>query len=96
MDNTTFDGMGEAQALVVVGISAVLVVLSIAVYVAIIRKAGYSGWWVLTMFVPVLNIVMLVVFAFAEWPVTRELRAARAIAEQQQQIQSANRFSWGS
>lgn len=96
MDNTAFDGMGEAQALIVVGISAVLFVLSIAVYVAIIRKAGYSGWWVLTMFVPLLNVVMLVVFAFAEWPVTRELNAARAAATQQQQVQSANRFSWGS
>ena len=37
-------------------------------YVRIIRRAGYSGWWLLTMFVPILNMVMLWVFAFAKWP----------------------------
>lgn len=95
MDNATFDGMGEAQVLVLVAIYAVLLVLMVAVYTAIIRKAGYSGWYVLLMFIPIVNLVMLVVFAFAEWPITRELRAARAVAEQQPQIQGANRFSWG-
>ena len=40
-------------------------------YIKIIKKAGYSGWWVLTMFVPLLNLVMLWVFAFASWPIER-------------------------
>lgn len=37
-------------------------------YVRIIRRAGYSGWWTLAVFVPILNVVMLWVFAFAKWP----------------------------
>lgn len=37
-------------------------------YVRIIRRAGYSGWWMLTMFVPIVNIIMLWIFAFAKWP----------------------------
>lgn len=35
----------------------------------IVRKAGYHGALSLLLLVPVLNIVMLWVFAFARWPV---------------------------
>ena len=35
----------------------------------IIHKAGYSRLWILVWFVPLLNIVMLWVFAFSRWPV---------------------------
>jgi hypothetical protein len=47
-----------------------LVVLSIWVIpaVKIVQKAGYSGWWVALAIVPLINIVMLWVFAFADWP----------------------------
>lgn len=37
----------------------------------IVTKAGYSGAWSLLSFVPVLNVIMLWVFAFSAWP--REL-----------------------
>jgi hypothetical protein len=48
-------------------------------YVKIIKKAGYSGWWLLTMFIPLVNLIMLWVLAFARWPV--EERAAGMGAE---------------
>jgi hypothetical protein len=50
--------------LIVIVVSAIFVVP----IVKIIQKAGYSGWWVLLWFVPIANIVMLWVFAFADWP----------------------------
>ena len=34
----------------------------------IVSKAGYSGAWSLLSFVPLVNIVMLWVFAFSAWP----------------------------
>lgn len=34
------------------------------------------------MFVPLLNTVMLLVFAYSEWPIQRELREMRAWAAQ--------------
>ena len=34
----------------------------------IIHKAGYSRIWILVWFVPLLNIIMLWVFAFSRWP----------------------------
>ncbi|MEK8227095.1 hypothetical protein NKG05_15015 [Oerskovia sp. M15] len=57
--------------------AAVAIIFLIA-YIQIIRKAGYSGWWVLVGIVPLLNIVMFLVFAFSNWPVTRERDALRA------------------
>ena len=48
--------------------------LGIAAGVAILRKAGYSSWWVVTGFIPIVNIVMVVAFAFADWPVLQERR----------------------
>ena len=34
----------------------------------IVSKAGYSGAWSLFALVPVINVIMLWVFAFAKWP----------------------------
>jgi uncharacterized membrane protein YhaH (DUF805 family) len=36
--------------------------------VRILRKAGYSGWWSLLTLIPIVNIVMIWVFAFSDWP----------------------------
>ena len=41
---------------------------------AIINRAGFSTWWLLVAFIPVLNVVMLLVLAFSDWPRYRELR----------------------
>lgn len=43
----------------------------------VVRKAGYSGWQTLLIFVPVANLVWLVAFASTDWPVERELAIAR-------------------
>ena len=49
-------------------VSLVLVAVVVYPYVRIVRRTGHSGWWILTMFVPILNFVMLWVFAFVRWP----------------------------
>lgn len=41
----------------------------------IISKAGYAGAWALLLFVPLVNLVALFVFALSEWPLER--RAGR-------------------
>lgn len=38
----------------------------------IASKAGFSGAWSLLMWVPLLNIVLLWVFAFTKWPVQEQ------------------------
>ena len=49
----------------------IIVAASIAVFGRILNRAGYSRWWLLTMVVPPVNLIMVWVFAFAIWPVTR-------------------------
>lgn len=34
----------------------------------IIVRAGFSRWWILAMFIPGINIVLLWIFAYADWP----------------------------
>jgi len=48
----------------------------VAIFGRIVSRAGYSRWWLLTMFVPVLNLIMLWIFAFADWPSVRRRSAA--------------------
>ena len=35
----------------------------------VIRKAGYSPVWILIMFVPIVGVVFLWIFAFSRWPI---------------------------
>lgn len=67
----------EGLAIVQGVVSLVIAAFFIWCYVRIIRRAGYSGWWVLILLVPVVNFIMVWVFAFSTWPV---LRGAGGIA----------------
>lgn len=77
-DQTTQDWASLLSGGVALAVVVGAYVLVLVAYVRIIQKAGYSGWWVLVGLVPVLNVVMFFVFAFARWPVLRELDAWRA------------------
>jgi hypothetical protein len=50
----------------------IVVLVALFVYlfpaIKILQKAGYSGWWCIVLLIPFLNVIMLWVFAFAEWP----------------------------
>lgn len=53
-------------------VAFILIVLAfVAVFGRILSRAGYSRWWLLTMFVPLLNLIMVWVFAYADWPVSK-------------------------
>lgn len=34
----------------------------------IVHKAGFEGWWVLVLLIPIVNIAMIWIFAFMRWP----------------------------
>ena len=55
----------------IVLVVALLIWAFVVVFGRILNRAGYSRWWLLTLFVPILNLIMLWVFAFADWPVSR-------------------------
>jgi uncharacterized membrane protein YhaH (DUF805 family) len=56
-----------------------LVLPTIALFALVVRKAGYSGWWVLLGLIPLVGVIMLWVFAFSRWPV--EGQDAKTVAE---------------
>ena len=54
-----------------------IVVTLVWVFYSVFRKAGYSGWQALLLFLPGLNFVWLIVFASTTWPIEREMGIAR-------------------
>ena len=44
----------------------------------ICTQAGYPGFSIVFMFLPIVNLIAMAVFAFAEWPATRELQRLRS------------------
>jgi hypothetical protein len=49
-------------------IALLLFLLTLYFFSRAVEKAGYSPWWAALGVVPIVNIVMLWVFAFARWP----------------------------
>lgn len=53
-----------------------IVVISIVFvipYWQIFRKAGYSPWLALLLFIPLVNIILIWWFAFSAWPILRRV-----------------------
>ena len=53
----------------------IIIAVQVLVFCKIFSKTGFSWALGLLMFIPIANIVMLFVLAFAEWPIQRELRS---------------------
>lgn len=62
--------MGPSGPLMMLALAALVVVP----FWFIFGKAGYTPWLSLLMIVPVVNVVMLYVLAFAEWPRLKQFR----------------------
>jgi Protein of unknown function (DUF2510) len=59
-------------------IEIAIVVLAIVATVKVITNAGYSGWWILIGFVPIVGSICFLIFAFSKWPVISEVERLRA------------------
>lgn len=46
----------------------VYVVVLIIPITKILNRTGFSGWWSLVTFIPLVNLVFLWIFASAKWP----------------------------
>jgi 1-acyl-sn-glycerol-3-phosphate acyltransferase len=72
----------------------ILAIPVIAFFALVVRKAGYSGWWALLGFVPIVGLVMLWVFAFSRWPVDgRDARSVQRPSRSQPALGVAAHFS---
>ncbi len=70
------EGFSIWSWLIVVIVVGIFVALPAWMTVRILGKAGRSSLWCLLLFVPLVNIVMVWVFAFARWPALEVAAAA--------------------
>jgi len=68
-------GIGVILVLALIGLVSLL--LTVILWWKIFAKAGWSGAMGLLMLVPLVNIIMFFVLAFAKWPIQRELEALK-------------------
>lgn len=61
-------------SVVMVFIGLLFFALTIVIWCKIFAKAGYSWALGLLMLVPIANLVMMLVLAFSDWPIHKELR----------------------
>lgn len=66
--------IGMPELIIIFGLLFLLVCLP---FYKIFSKAGYPGFLGFGMFVPVLNIILVLFLAFGDWPVLQELRSLR-------------------
>jgi hypothetical protein len=59
-------------------VSLAFLLFSILIWFMIFKRTGMNPWLALLMLVPIANFIMLLVLAFTQWPVQREVRALRA------------------
>ena len=55
----------------------VVMVLPVWFFALTAKKAGYAPWWALLGLVPVLNVIVLYLFAYREWPALSSQATAR-------------------
>jgi hypothetical protein len=74
--SSIFNQLGRGGASVFLTAALALVPLAIiaAIWGRIFAKAGYPSWYGLVVFVPGANAVAAIYFAFAQWPIEREMR----------------------
>lgn len=64
-------GLVDSPSLVTL-LGLVLLTVPIVMIARVLRRAGYSPWWVLLVLVPLVNLIALWVFAYARWPAIDE------------------------
>jgi uncharacterized SAM-binding protein YcdF (DUF218 family) len=69
-------GLGTTEFIILLFIAGIVAV-ALVPWFLIYKKVGYSPAMGCLMFIPLVNIIMLFVLAFSQWPIERELENAR-------------------
>lgn len=78
MSNDDAYAAGGAFGMVfVVVLWLAMIGFGIYMYMRVARKAGWPASYGLLCFVPIVNIVVLIMFVFTEWPIEREVARLR-------------------
>jgi len=65
MEEDTLDTFTTVYGVVII---AVLFAITVVPFIRIFQKAGRTGWWAVLMVIPLVNIIVLWIFAFSTWP----------------------------
>jgi heme/copper-type cytochrome/quinol oxidase subunit 2 len=79
-DSSSAAGAILAASGFVLIVSLAAVIFAIIIYWRIASKAGYNGAMSLLLLIPIVNLIILIMFAFSEWPIQKELNQLRAMA----------------
>lgn len=66
---------------IIIAVYLAVIAFGVFIYAKIVARSGYPWPWVFIMFVPIVNLVMLCIFALRPWPVERELELTRRALE---------------
>jgi len=53
-------------------------IIWVVLMVLIFKKAGYSGFQIILLFIPLVNVIAFIWFALTEWPIEKELKSLKA------------------
>ena|SRR6266498_2465107 len=82
-------GGGAIGLLFILGFTIIMIIVAVVIWWKIFSKAGYSGAMGLLMFIPIVNLIVLLILAFGEWPIQREVQMLRQQLAQQSQAYPA-------
>ena len=77
---TSVAALSAGLVLFILIVSLASIIFAIIIYWRIVSKAGYNGAMSLLLFIPIVNLIMIIIFAFSEWPIQKELNQLRAMA----------------
>jgi uncharacterized membrane protein YhaH (DUF805 family) len=60
-------GIGLPEIIIIVVILIICLIPTLLV-IKILHKAGFSGWFSILSFIPIVNLMVLWIFAFMPWP----------------------------
>jgi uncharacterized membrane protein YhaH (DUF805 family) len=67
LGNVTREGTMEDWVKGLIILAAFFAIIYVP-FIRIFQKAGRSGWWAVLMVIPLINIIVLWIFAFSNWP----------------------------
>ena len=56
----------------IIFISPILILLVLPFW-KIFSKAGFSGWWSLSVLLPIINLLAIYILAFSKWPIYKRM-----------------------
>jgi hypothetical protein len=78
MSEADIENLAAGMGIMMILVGLVVIIFMFFIWGMIFKRAGYSMAMALLMFIPLVNIIWLLVFAFSKWPVQKEVEDLRA------------------